>query len=371
VRRLVLAILLVLPLLASALPSSAQDARYGIKDLIKAHDIENEAAGLGAYDINDNGMIVGFTAQSATKSSPFYIVDGKTTRIKTGKFGATYGHVNANGVIVGRDVTGRNENGGPIGFPAFWADGKPTRLELPLDPLGQNVVTGVAQEINDAGLIVGEVQYPGDDFNQYVVLWQDGVPTLLPDAFGYPDCSAWGLTASGLVAGSCWEPNLGMFLPVLWQAQVPISLNPQATASMDVTAATDTAAGGYAVVGAQYDDPANPSYFDATVIIDGVIQALLGPAGFTACRALTVSQTEAGLLVGGSCAPDVATVQAGWAGSVAVAWLDGELIELNDAIPQDQGWNLILVRGVNGKGQMVGLGERKGERRSFVLTPIE
>ena len=84
-RRLVLAILLVLPLLAGVLTASAQDMRYEIKDLIKAHDIENEAAGLGAYDINDDGMIVGFTGQSATKSSPFYIVDGKTTRIKTGK----------------------------------------------------------------------------------------------------------------------------------------------------------------------------------------------------------------------------------------------------------------------------------------------
>ncbi len=136
-RRLVLAILLVLPLLASTLASSAQDAQYEIKDLIKAHDVGNEAAGLGAYDINDNGMIVGFTAQSATKSSPFYIDDGKTTRIKTGKFGATYGHVNADGVIVGRDVTGRNENGSPIGFPAFWPMARPPGLELPLDSLAR------------------------------------------------------------------------------------------------------------------------------------------------------------------------------------------------------------------------------------------
>jgi hypothetical protein len=162
-----------------------------------------------------------------------------------------------------------------------------------------------------------------------------------------------------------------MLLPVLWESQVPISLNPQATANMDVTASSDTAAGGYAVVGYQYDDVDNPSYLEATAIVDGVIQSLPGPTGYTACRAMTVSQTEAGLLVGGSCAPDVATGKAGWAGSVAVAWLDGELMELNDAIPQDQGWTLILVRGVNGKGQMVGLGERKGERRSFLLTPSE
>ena len=52
-RRFVLAILLVLPLLAGALPASAQDAQYEIKDLITAHDIGNEAAGLRAYDIND------------------------------------------------------------------------------------------------------------------------------------------------------------------------------------------------------------------------------------------------------------------------------------------------------------------------------
>ncbi len=205
---------------------------------------------------------------------------------------------------------------------------------------------------------MGEVQYPGDNFNQYVVLWQDGVPTLLTECIRLSGLTAWGLTASGgrrVMVGA--EPEHVSPGPLaVTRADLAHS---QATANTDVTAATDTAAGGYAVVGYQYDDVDNPSYLEATVIIDGVIQSLPGPAGYTVCRAMTISQTEAGLLVGGSCAPDVATAQKSWAGSVAVAWLDGELIELNDAIPQDQGWNLILVRCVNGKGQMVGLGERK------------
>jgi hypothetical protein len=123
------------------------------------------------------------------------------------------------------------------------------------------------------------------------------------------------------------------------------------------------------MVGTSFADPAAPTDFNAAVVTESGAETLPEPAAYPACRAMTVSQTADGLLVGGLCAPDIDTALAGWAGQVAVAWLDGELIELNDAIPADSGWTLLMIRGVNSEGQMVGLGERNGERRSFILTP--
>jgi hypothetical protein len=128
---------------------------------------------------------------------------------------------------------------------------------------------------------------------------------------------------------------------------------------------TDT---GFAMVGSTYLDPAAPTDFTAAIVTQSGAVALPEPAASPVCRAMTVSQTANGVLVGGFCAADVETL---WGGSIAVAWLDGELIELNDAISADSGWTLLMIRGVNSEGQMVGLGERNGERRSFMLTPID
>ena len=72
-RRITLVVLVALPWFLSSLLASAQSApQYEIRDLIKAHDLENESSGFGAFTITDEGVVVGFTGQSPTKSSPFY-----------------------------------------------------------------------------------------------------------------------------------------------------------------------------------------------------------------------------------------------------------------------------------------------------------
>ena len=113
----------------------AQDVQYEVTDLIQAHkDPAFQLQGSGATAIENGGTVVGFTGESEIKSSPFYTVDGEATRVKTGEYGATFNDINGNYVIVGRDITGRTEEGLPIGVPAYWVNEEMTHLEIPPDP---------------------------------------------------------------------------------------------------------------------------------------------------------------------------------------------------------------------------------------------
>jgi len=55
--------------------------------------------------------------------------------------------------------------------------------------------------------------------------------------------------------------------------------------------------------------------------------------------------------------------------SHAFLYSGGKMADLNDLIPAGTGWVLETAASINDKGQIVGMGERKGERRGFLLTP--
>lgn len=55
----------------------------------------------------------------------------------------------------------------------------------------------------------------------------------------------------------------------------------------------------------------------------------------------------------------------------AVLWSDGEIINLNDQIPPDTSWTLVIAYGINDSGQIVGIARRDGESQGLELTPIE
>jgi probable HAF family extracellular repeat protein len=43
--------------------------------------------------------------------------------------------------------------------------------------------------------------------------------------------------------------------------------------------------------------------------------------------------------------------------------------DLNRLIPGDSGWVLVAAYAINDAGQIVGCGNRRGQRRAFLLTP--
>jgi probable HAF family extracellular repeat protein len=51
-------------------------------------------------------------------------------------------------------------------------------------------------------------------------------------------------------------------------------------------------------------------------------------------------------------------------------WDDGVLSDLNDLIPADSGWTLARATAINDRGQIAGIGDVKGRRAAFLLTPL-
>jgi uncharacterized membrane protein len=58
----------------------------------------------------------------------------------------------------------------------------------------------------------------------------------------------------------------------------------------------------------------------------------------------------------------------GSAAQHAVVWQDGVLLDLNQAIPGDSGWELCRARSINNVGQIVGYGALNGQQQAFLLT---
>lgn len=52
-------------------------------------------------------------------------------------------------------------------------------------------------------------------------------------------------------------------------------------------------------------------------------------------------------------------------------WENGKMKDLNNLIPRNSGWTLIVAVAINDKGQIVGSGVHDGKDRAYLLTPID
>jgi probable HAF family extracellular repeat protein len=53
----------------------------------------------------------------------------------------------------------------------------------------------------------------------------------------------------------------------------------------------------------------------------------------------------------------------------AFLFTGGPVLDLNDVLPAESGWELVEARDINNRGQIIGRGFRNGELRAFLLTP--
>lgn len=72
---------------------------------------------------------------------------------------------------------------------------------------------------------------------------------------------------------------------------------------------------------------------------------------------------NAGQAVGDSSVPDY--------GVRAILWEDGQTRDLNRMIRKNSGWELHVAFGINDRGQIVGTGSFAGDYRGFLLNPIK
>ena len=87
--------------------------------------------------------------------------------------------------------------------------------------------------------------------------------------------------------------------------------------------------------------------------------------------------TNLGSLGGSTQARDIidkgAVVGSSWTSSGAeraFLWENDIMVDLNNLLPQNLGWELIQARGINDLGQIVGAGRFNGQTRAFLIDPI-
>lgn len=321
-----------------------------------------------AVAINDRGQIIG---QANANGSAHAVLWDKDALIDIGVLPdneISFGRgLNSRG-----DVTGRSEGGRRATFPAIVWNQREGLRELPLLPGGRD---GYAYAVNDAGQMVGWSAGPGA---RVAVLWDtEGVHSLASARYAIQDSSAYAINATGQIVGYTFveeKPNRPARTPsagnyfisyyahaFLWQRGAAIDLGtPSGFKNSTATAIANTGEiTGYAV--RSTEDRSTRAF----VWQEGRMRLLPTPLDQHS-RANGIN--DHGWIVGYVGDFREQAQSFAWKTRAAL-WQNDRLIDLNTLLPDDSGWLLTEAYGINNRGQIVGVGRWKGDRRAFLLTP--
>ena len=273
---------------------------------------------------------------------------------------------------------------------ALWHEGKRTELETPA-PFGDSQALGFSA----AGEPIGYVFDRADDRRRRAVVWREGKPVFL-EAAAMRHSAAQAGASGGVIIGQA-ETDKGQVQAALWRNGAIQFLG--VLDKGDSSAANDVNDAGQ-IVG--FSDTTPNGKNRACLWEKGVLRELPPLSGGATAQARALNQK--GQVIGWSDAhaeglhavlwqdgrpQDLGTLgdepSAAWGindngeivgGSAvnervyhAFLYRDGKMTDLNAALPPDSGWTLRLAQSINNKGQIVGIGQFRRERRAFLLTP--
>ncbi len=317
-----------------------------------------------ANAINNRGQIVGWT-QNVLNHHRAVLWENGVAIATLGTLGGASSEalaLNDNGQVVGRAATA---DGKSVAF--VWQDYVMRRLALP--DSGDSAATGT----NARGQIVGyrsvrRVEKAGKPPRTLpfprAFLWQQGRMTDLYEVGTGGYSSAAGINAAGEVVGVSAPGNLnsGVFVwtqPGKWYfSDYAIVGGHRGAGGSAINDAGDVVGSG--MVGNDRQDRIRFHAFLQPR--GGAID--LGGFGEGSSRALALNNK--GQVVGTAFVMQGNTEQ----GHRAFLWQKGILTDLNDAVKAHSGWTLKEARGINDRGQIVGVGAHGHCRRAFLLTPV-
>jgi probable HAF family extracellular repeat protein len=310
-----------------------------------------------AYDINEQGEVVGESqlAGSGDKYNipihAFIWSEGKMADLGTLGGQRSYAYsINQAGQVVGYSYTLDGSNGGAF----LWAEGMVMKNlgTLPGGSLSK------AYGINKDGQITGfsDTSSNGETFD-HAFLLKDGVMSDIGTLGGLYSYGM-GINNSGQIVGYS-EKGDGAARAFLWGDSQMSDLGTLGGSDSYANRINNMGqvVGRSLTVGGE----SHAFFYEKNGMID------IGTLGGNESEARGIN--DLGQVVGSS-----TVIVNGSGRGHAFFWESGKGIQdLNELIPADSGWELVMASGINNRGQIVGWGYVNGVEveRAFLLTPIE
>lgn len=337
---------------------SAQETTYVFTDLGHADDLSSQANA-----INDRGVVVGsitYNSAGTPRERAFWYAGGvrhfdfdggSSPNMKSEALA-----INAAGCAVGWTQA----TDGASVYLAGWkaADTCAFNDSLNLTHLGGANTAG--QGINSAHLVVGVSLTDTGDFHAFSMPLGTTAMTDLGVLSGGSNSTASAINEDGVSVGKSSSAT-AVQTATRWEGGVPEDLGafPGAPAGTESYALAINDLDSPQIVGWSYGSPAG-GLQHACIWQDGMMGDLGTLPGGTKSEAFDVN--DYGDVVGWARSADFFVY--------AMAWFDGQIMDLNTVESVPAGWVLSEARGINNAGQIVGLGVFGGSGRAFLLTPV-
>ncbi len=297
-----------------------------------------------AHDINDRGDVVG-EAETATGETRAYLWQSATGMINLGTLGGNYswaGHINERGDVIGEAETATGEVHGFL-----WQSGTGMIDLGALSPVS----------INERGDIAGQtVTATGDT---HAVLWQNGTGMIDLGTLGGANSWAYYINERGDIVGDS-ETATGEIHAFLWQS---------GTGMIDL----GTLAGGGYSSAYGFNDRGEVTGESSASTVTGDTHAYLwqSGAGMADLGTLGGSMSFARDINGTGQVVGVSTI-AGDVAQHAFLWDGTRMLDLNDLLPANSGWELIAAERIKDGGAILGAAVINGYyHQPFVLVPVQ
>ena len=344
---------------AADVPQAPPQLQYTVIDL----------GGFAANTITDSGQIVGSKIFGGPGRHAAFWPNSQSPAIDLGTLPgfttSTALDINPGGEIVG---LAQNSDFSDV-RPLFWASSQSAPIELPGLPVG---LVGEAFHINAVGQIVG-IFFALGGSEQQAVFWSktNAAPVHLRDLSDqFPHSFASSINASGNILGHGCDADFVECHVAFWasSASTPVALASPAGEFI-------------------YTDIGLVSGFSPSLNNAGSMVGFAYKADFSETRAvfwassssppviLSTSEefingtgegiSDRGQIVGEAYNRDFSDLHAFmWPSST------NQGIDLNTLIPPDLGWELVVARGINNRGDIVGAGFLNGALHAYALIPV-